>query len=621
MATIDSRIKNILGRSFNDLKQRHINFISDTEEFKDFNFEGSRLNVLMSALTYSTYYMQSYANFTLRESFLKTCKRLSSAIIAAQDIGYVPRGPRGASTTLSVTLTDEQQRTFYTVPRGTLFSATILDEDFVFTSTSARSSERLFDGTYRFDIPVVQGELVTRFRRVNETQREFVIRDRRADTSTVNVYVNGVRWQFADTSISTRPSTQVWYLRWSEDQFPIIYFGTGDVSNGNESGLGGLRPSDGADIEIEYVRTDKEAANGASSFSMLSSFDYIEPVSVIDSGEDEANYSGASGGSSFETLQSIRTNADVFRSAQQRCVTAEDYESVITRQFGNFISSIRVTGSSNNPGFAFINIKPTVGLVTSPAIRSDIENYVSGLNVFTVTPRVTDPTYMFIIHDIDVDYDVTLSSGDEGAVRQNIIEGITEYYQDEVESFGRSFHSSRLLSAVDNSDNSVFGSSADIQVVRELVDNGIIEVFRGSFFGNAVERGTFTSSEWTFISNELDVSNQPIEYSVYLKSKDNGDITVGPFTSDEDIPADIYETDADGNWYMIGSIDYISSNYVFSFPSLGIDRSRFRAGQYSLEMTPVNSDVYADQGVIIAYDYQLRPQYTQLSLTPVVPRR
>ena len=621
MDTINNRIDRVLGRSFNELKQIHINYISDTDEFKDFNFEGSRLNVLMSALAYSTYYMQTYANFAVRESFLQTAKKLSSAIIAAQDDGYVPRGPRGARTTLDVTLTNDEEPLFFTVPRGTLFSASILDTNYTFVSMADRSSERLFDGTYRVNIPVIQGELVSRFRTMSDATREFVIRDTKADTTSIEVYVNGVRWNYVDTSIGQRPASQVWYMRWSEDQFPIIYFGNGNISGGVESGLGGLRPPNGAEIEIEYIRTDMEAANGAKNFSAITSFDNVEFVSVLDSCESEPNYTGAYGGSQFESLQSIRSNAFSFRAAQRRCVTAEDYESIILRQFGNFISSIRVTGSSENPGFAFINIKPASGLVSSPAIRTDIENFVSGLNVFTVTPRVVDPTYMFVIHDIDVDYDITLSSGDEGAVRQNIIEGISRYYRDEVESFGRSFHISRLLAAIDRSDNSIFGSSASIKLIQELSDDGAIEVFRGSFFGNTIRPDSLLSTSWRFISDELGDNNENLEYQVKLMSVGDGTIILGPFSEFEDIQVSEYETDMEGRWFAVGQVDPISSNYVFSLTSTGLDRARFLAGNYTITVEPVNADIYSDRGVIIAYDFKLRPQYTNLNLTPVVPRR
>lgn len=619
MADSNTRISNIVGKSFDQLKQRHIEYISGSTEFSDYRFSGSRLNVLMSAVTFSTYYTQAYANFALRESFLQTCRRLESGIIAAQEQGYVPRGVRGAVDEIEVVVTDALTRDFVTIPRGTVFSGAINDDTYLFTSVADRTSERLTDGTYRLILPIVQGNLVSRFRTYTENVNEFVIRDDRTDTSTMRVLVNGQEWSYVDTSIGTRPSSEVWYLRYTEEKFPVIYFGTGSVTNEQESGIGGIKPIIGSEVEIEYIRSTGERANGADGYEDVSSFDNIEFVDVIQNPSDNDDYTGAYGGAEFQTLESLKNNVFLFRDAQRRCVTPVDYESIITREFGNFIGSIRVSGRSENPGFAFINIKPLQGFNLSPSIKNDIEQYVNGLNVVTIDPIIADPTYMFVKKVVEVDYDLNLGAGDEGTIRRDVVDSISNYYSSEVENFGKSFHTSRMLSYVDGSNNAILGSSATLELVREF--NGITsDVVRNSFFGNQIVPKSFETSTFIFESDELDVALQPETYEVYIRDNGSGQLLIGPFGVNENISVPVSETTSDGDWYVVGEIDYISSSYVFAFNALGIASTRFLVGEYTTTVEPEYSDIYADQGVIIVFDSNLRPEYLEIDFYPIVIR-
>jgi hypothetical protein len=97
-------------------------------------------------------------------------------------------------------------------------------------------------------------------------------------------------------------------------------------------------------------------------------------------------------------------------------------------------------------------------------------------------------------------------------------------------------------------------------------------------------------------------------------------LLVGPFKSIENINVPVAESDSTGDWYVIGDVDYISSSYVFSLFSLDLEIERFIVSSYTITVEPQNTDIYADQGVIISFDNVLRPQYLDLTLDPVVVR-
>lgn len=614
---LSTRIDNITGKTFDELKTRHIQYISDTDQFKDFNFRGSRLNVLMSALTFSTYYMQAYANFALRESFLQTCRTLSNGVIAAQNMGYIPRGLRGAADTVELVVTDNQQRSFVTIPAGTVFSGTVAGDTYLFTVTEDQTEERLSDGTYRFTLSLKQGEQVSRFRTFGNDGQEFTVRDERIDTSSLQVFVNSTEWSYFNTSLDTTPVSNAFYYRYNEDLFPVIYFGLG-TEDGSD-GFGGETPAIGSNIEIRYLRTQGSEANGSRNYELVTGFNDLQVQSITDNPEDIADYTGASGGDEFETLTNIKNNAPLFKQAYRRLTTPVDYETVITNQFGNFIGSVRTTGKRESPGYAFLNIKPKQGLTLSPSIRQDIEDFVEGRNVFPVQPLVVDPDYLFVDHTINIDYDTTKFTGNLNRLRQNIINGVETYYAENVDTFGRSFHTSRLLSSVDSSSDIILGSEASIKLITEIDDDGTADTFSGSFYNNPLEDGSFITSGIPFQSDTLDNANEPVVYDVFIKAKNNGDLIIGPFLSAENISETIYETDSDGDWYEVGSIDS-NTNYEFSFPLLGISRARFLPSTYTITVTPEEPDIYTDDDVIIVFDYDLRPEYLTLNLNPVIPR-
>ena len=65
---------------FDTIKQNMINFLQNQEEFKDYDFEGSGLSVILDLLSYYTHYQGVYNNFTASELFLDTAQKRSSVV-------------------------------------------------------------------------------------------------------------------------------------------------------------------------------------------------------------------------------------------------------------------------------------------------------------------------------------------------------------------------------------------------------------------------------------------------------------------------------------------------------------------------------------------------------------
>ena len=119
------------------------------------------------------------------------------------------------------------------------------------------------------------------------------------------------------TDISQLSSTSsVYYLQEVEGGKHEVYFGDGNISKSL---------SDGNIVILQYVVTNKTAANGASSFTAPSSIDGVSDIIVT-------TVSNAGGGAEPESIASIKLQAPLDFASQGRCVTSEDYK-VFAKKF------------------------------------------------------------------------------------------------------------------------------------------------------------------------------------------------------------------------------------------------------------------------------------------------
>ena len=63
---------------FDALKADLIDYMKSTDEFKDYEFEGSALNSLASLLTYTMLQQNYYLNMTTQELYLNSASKCSS---------------------------------------------------------------------------------------------------------------------------------------------------------------------------------------------------------------------------------------------------------------------------------------------------------------------------------------------------------------------------------------------------------------------------------------------------------------------------------------------------------------------------------------------------------------
>ncbi|CAL1778099.1 baseplate wedge subunit [Acinetobacter phage vB_AbaM_PhT2] len=624
-----------VGATFQEIKNSLINWLAGQKEFKDYDFTGSRINVLLDLLAYNTLYIQQFSNTAIYESFLRTANLRSSVVQAAQDNSYLPSGMSAAENTIQLRVSNPTNPNKITIPRGTKFLAYAREtsaDPYPFVVTEDVVAVKDFQSEYWPIVKLAQGRIV-RTELLFDRKEPIIIRDQFIDRNHIQVFVDGALWtNWTHKSMITAGSTStIYYVRETIDGFTEIYFGEGESSISTSSGaleanyIGGLKPTQNASIAIEYIRTDGAKANGARDFTYADTLQYITINEVIENFNDDPDYVGADGGGDPEDKERIREMATVKREAQMRCVTASDYDAFVSERFGSIVQAIQTFTDSDKPGYAFIAIKPKSGLYLTAVQREDIQTYLKEYNLAPITPSVISPNYLFIKHNIRVTYAINKLQESEQWLESRILDQIDRYYIEDVELFNKSFAKSKMLTFIDNADHSIVGSSASIQLVREI-QNFYVTPESGIKYYNTVKPRSIESNEFPFIpGGDSDAYNVKI-ISTDADANNKGSILVGPFIPG-DIPAHItpytandFNREVSGAqyvYYKIGEANYTTDYVYWNMGALDVTSDKFEVQQIELYSDPSADNIFTRDGSLIVFENDLRPQYTKITLEAI----
>ena len=143
---------------FDGIKENLKTFLKDQTEFKDYDFEGSGLNILLDTLAYNTHYLAYNANMVANEMFLDSAALRSSIVSHAKMLGYEVDSCRAPKATINITLNDSSKLSA-TMAAGTKFTTKVNNEDYEFVTVSSNQATStglevpftnidIYEGTY-----------------------------------------------------------------------------------------------------------------------------------------------------------------------------------------------------------------------------------------------------------------------------------------------------------------------------------------------------------------------------------------------------------------------------------------------------------------------------------------
>ena len=87
---------------FTNVKTNLKQFLSNNDEFKDYDFEGSGMAVLLDLLAYNTHYLAYNMNVMGNEMFIDTADLRNSIVSHAKTLGYTPNSVRAPTADINV---------------------------------------------------------------------------------------------------------------------------------------------------------------------------------------------------------------------------------------------------------------------------------------------------------------------------------------------------------------------------------------------------------------------------------------------------------------------------------------------------------------------------------------
>lgn len=470
---------NFSNADFTSIREDLRTFLRQTEEFKDFDFEGSAASMLINMLAYTANYMALHANMALTEVFLDSCQRRTSAVSRAKELGYFPRQISAARGQVQVDLTftpSVSSVATMTVLEGSRFTSNLVNgQGYQFVALRDFTLTNTIGNAYSGAVDLYEGQIVRRkftYPATTDVHR-FVVPDKNVETDYFVVKVkepgDSVYTQyFQETNVvEVDNDTKTFFLQEGPDESIEFYFGDGII---------GYKPAIGSEIVIDYLATNGTAANGVTRFQIDTA-----PIATLTSGSTESvplqnvsltTLEKSAYGSPKQSIESIKFTAPKANAAQNRAVTEGDYQALLLREFG-FIETITVWGGENNDpplyGKVLVSVKPRDGTRLSPAVKQDIRDRVlDKFSVVGIVPDIVDPDYTFVDVFSTVEYEKERTFESEATISDQVTDSISEYFQGVVTKFNGIFRFSNLVSQIDASNDSILGNNTTYNLIKGI---------------------------------------------------------------------------------------------------------------------------------------------------------
>jgi hypothetical protein len=467
---------NVSSLDFSDIRTSIKDQIRINPNFTDYDFEGSTLSFLIDILAYNTYISSFNANILSNEVFIDSATIRENVVALARNIGYIPRPRKSASATISFFIDSTQFPTppqTVTLKKGSVATSrgSFSDQSFVFSITEDVTVPVIRNQARFSNIKIYEGTYVEEnftFSSANKIQR-FILSNPGIDYTTLVVRVredqfssSSITYSRSDSLVKVDGSSNVYFIQEVEDERYELLFG---------DGIFGSQLSDGSFIEVSYVVSNGESGNGISNFSFSGTlFDNNGSLIARDISEIFASEQ-SNGGSSIESIKSIKTYAPRIYSSQNRAVNSNDYEAIVKNLYpeAEYISSFG--GEELDPprfGRVLITIKPTNGLFISTGVKQNLIRELKKYSVAGIVPEIIDAKVLFITFNSRVFYKSSFSSS-LNDLKTKVTESITKFAESkEVNSYNARFKYSKFLSLIDNSDSAVSSNATEINMKRIL---------------------------------------------------------------------------------------------------------------------------------------------------------
>lgn len=556
---------------FDNIKSELITFLGNQAEFQDFDFTGSAMNVLLDALAYATHYQMFYNNMTFNEMFLDSAKLRSSVVSKAKEIGYFPKQYTAATSNLRITADlsgEASPPTDILVTKGSKFTGLFENgNSYIFSSDSDYTlndnSDNIFTGT----INLVQGFYVTdKFTYdTNKPETQMILSNSNIDTEELIVVVRDFEsssitrvWNNEKNITNTNPTSQVYFLEETDKGMVQVLFGNGTI---------GQELLNTNVVEVTYLKTAGIDGNQISKLSLNNSIDGWQSGNFV-----LTDITKSSGGSQKEGISDIKNNAPKNYQFQNRCVTVDDYRSLVLREVSN-IKSLNVWGGELDipPAFGKLRMafRTIDGSELTPRKKQTIIDTIKKFNMITITPEIVTPDHIYIDVYGDVSFNFQKTSLTAEGIKTLVVGQISSFFSKKLLDFDSTFRYSEFITNIDEADDSILSNNTYLKLTKKFISTiGATSLILD--FNNAINENSFISNIYTADSSDL----------IYLFDDGNGLIWDN--------------INGVNQIKSIGTIDYITGLVT-------IDNYNFYATNAAINftVTPTERDILSERLVLL----------------------
>jgi len=493
---------------FESIKQNFIDYMKSQEQFKDYDYKGSSMNILLDLLAYNTHYMGFYTHMLANESFIDSATQKASLTSKAKLMNYIPSSKQSAEALVTfnipITAVNEPTDKKIVLPRGTNIRSNnnandsrnfvIVDDVYIYNRATTAG---VYDYTSD-EIGIFEGAFNTQRFLVDDTltNQRFIIRDRNVDITSLRISVYDtqassefVSYTLAEDFNEINSESNVFFVAVNEENYYEVFFGN-DIYGKSLANLNVVSAS--------FVSTSGEEGNNARTFILSGGINYLG----TDYDVDITTVNDSHGGVDEETLEDLRFNIPYHYRRQNRLVTVDDYKNILLSKYRN-INSINIWGGEDNIpktyGKVFISIKPRFGeVLSSKAKNSIINDILKKYNVTTVEPEIVDPEFLYVNLDVNVRFNPLNTNKSSGEIGTEVTAIINDYNDNTLNRFGSFYSDVNINSLIKSVNPSILTSYADATLEKRIDVNLNTKATYFADFVNEILPETVKSDEFMY---------------------------------------------------------------------------------------------------------------------------
>lgn len=577
---------------FDQVRASIKDYLRANSTFTDFDFEGSNFSILIDVLAYNSYLTAYNTNMVANEAFLDSATVRENVVSLARNIGFVPLSRRAAKANISFILTgiNTQVKTA-TLKAGIVCTGNLDNTSYIFSipediTVGVVNGEAIFS-----NIDIYEGTYLTKTFVVDNSQpnQKYIIPNPYVDTSTIRVNVNdgGTIEQYTavDSIVNINSESQIFLIQEISDEKYEIFFG---------DGIFGKKLGNSNQVNVSYIVTNGPAGNGASNFTFSGTIkDNTDATLNVNIGAIVTN-SLSQNGDNIQSIESVRYYAPKLYAAQNRAVTAGDYEAILPSIYPNIESVTAYGGEELDPpeyGKVFIAAKPKNSDYLSETTKESILNSLRKYSVAGIQPVFVDINVLYVELDSTIYYNSNYI-GSVSTLQSQITSSLTKYSQStDLNKFGGRFKYSKALRIIDATNTSITSNITKVKIRRNLgtlinTPTNYFICFENKF--HVDPEGYNIKTTGFYISGQSDV--------IYISDSPNSDMKTGRLF--------LFSIDSNNNIIIksnnIGSVDYVSG--ILNIDNITVTSTLKPNDIIEIEAVPESNDIIAKKSIYLVLD-------------------